>query len=1744
MKNLNIFKNIAFSLIFIMAYGTGLYGQYSTFAIDDASVYEASPDQTVSDVHGSNIFINNTGANDEVIALVKFDISGFAGKQLTEAKFSTRSDMNDGKTMTVWLVSAGNAFSRDTTTWNNKPSIGSTQLASVVMDQESNRKYYTENGTELIDYISDKLMKGDTVVSFALKYNSGDGGDLKWCGGAGDGSWGPQLEMTFGTNRSYYVVADGSIYEALPDQNVNAVHPSNIFIANTTGDDEVIALVQYELTGMAYKQIGEAVFSTRSDMNDGKTMTVKLTSAGDNFDRTVTWNTKPSIGSTELASVVMDQESGRKYWTETGTAFLDYINSQLAQGDETISLALQYKDGDGGDLKWCGGKGDGSYGPMLELDDVTNVVAAYSTFGIDDASVYEASPDQTVNGVHGSNIFINNTGANDEVIAFVKFDVSGFAGRQVTEVEFSTRSDMNDGKTMTVWLVSAGNAFTRDTTTWNNKPSVGTTQLASVVMDQESNRKYYTENGTGLIDYINDKLMKGDTVISFALKYNSGDGGDLKWCGGVGDGSYGPQLDLSFSEDGSYYSMADGTIYEALPDQNVNAVHPSNIFIANTAGDDEVIALVQFDLEGLAYSAIESATFSTRSDMNDGKSMTVKLTSAGDNFDRTVTWNTKPSIESTELATVVMDQESGRKYWIETGTAFVDYINSQLAQGDETISLALQYKDGDGGDLKWCGGKGDGSYGPMLEISSPSLVPDKDTLTVIADVYVDEEAPDVNHDASSDMRIRKDEANNMSKEVFLKFDISEVADAIVGKVSLRLYIAQHNSLPSVPDFYVQVSAVDDQSWLEKSITWNNKPARGKLLIEENVTWHNAGKDTMWASIDLTHYVNEAILAGNDSLSLTFHGKNDTDERLWMAESNWKNEAQLILDYTVEPPEQIASVVADAHVEQGNPDANFGGEADQHLINDDANNLSKWVYQKFDISKAYGDAVSATLKLYARIHSSASITTFDFVVYAVDDISWLENGITWNNKPDAGTMLFEATATPDGGWFNLTSAAFTDFVNNAIEMGKDSVSVVIKGKNETPGNRAWISGRTYKAPELILNYEKQVVQPMFSPEGGNYIASVDVEISTLTSGATIYYTLDGSDPDETSTEYTAPVNLTDTTIVKAIAYAPELKASPVASATYFIQPVGLPQFSPSAVPKYQPPLEVTISVEPEGSVIRYSDDGSDPTTLYTEPLILNQTTTIKAQAFDAGFTYSTPVVEVTYTIVPPTGTAGTGPGGVGFKDLSRSGQPELGLWLKPESLTGFSDGDDILEWADVSGNENDAYNTGTVDNPIPNTGEKEKAPPVFRADVLNGHPVAEMGSTTGEKGSLIVDDADNLDGGEGNSIFVVFKRNELFPDFAAVYQKRDIRGGDPTKQAYVLEMNGGADPNTMQYVIARDLFVRNSLTFGTDDYYIVNAGLNGDLGLGYFINDGLVEVTAAYGKTIQTTEATVIVGGFHAMSLAEAAYFNSTVNAAQTRIVHEYLAAKYGLELTHGSSATNLYTNENYTADLIGIGKETDLAEGEDEEHLHATGGALELKADAFTAAGDYVFAAHNGTATTVGANDVWNRRWYVQTAGNGGDVDMIFDFAKAGLATPSTPGDYILAHRPDEASDWTDLGITPTADGDKLVFPVAGIQDGYYVIGTDLPDADAIEDIRKSAGFEVYPNPAKNLITVTLRNDFQGPVNINIYDFTGRLASSGSVLKAGGILTHEIDISSLEKGIYMIDLRQGDKSSMERLIIQ
>ena len=79
----------------------------------------------------------------------------------------------------------------------------------------------------------------------------------------------------------------------------------------------------------------------------------------------------------------------------------------------------------------------------------------------------------------------------------------------------------------------------------------------------------------------------------------------------------------------------------------------------------------------------------------------------------------------------------------------------------------------------------------------------------------------------------------------------------------------------------------------------------------------------------------------------------------------------------------------------------------------------------------------------------------------------------------------------------------------------------------------------------------VAAPAISPNGGSYTGSISVTMQTATSGASIYYTTNGSTPTQSSTLYSGAMTLASSATVKAKAFKNGYNPSADASASFTV-----------------------------------------------------------------------------------------------------------------------------------------------------------------------------------------------------------------------------------------------------------------------------------------------------------------------------------------------------------------------------------------------------------------------------------------------------------------------------------------------------------------------------------------------------------------------------------------------------------------
>jgi len=132
-----------------------------------------------------------------------------------------------------------------------------------------------------------------------------------------------------------------------------------------------------------------------------------------------------------------------------------------------------------------------------------------------------------------------------------------------------------------------------------------------------------------------------------------------------------------------------------------------------------------------------------------------------------------------------------------------------------------------------------------------------------------------------------------------------------------------------------------------------------------------------------------------------------------------------------------------------------------------------------------------------------------------------------------------TATYDDG----TTEAVTDYTLSVFDSstaGNKTITVTYKGK-------------TANFSVNVINPDLETVEkPTASPAAGTYPTAQNVTLTTATTGAAIYYTIDGTTPTKNpSTLYSSAISVSATTTVKAIAVKEGMNDSDILEAVYTI-----------------------------------------------------------------------------------------------------------------------------------------------------------------------------------------------------------------------------------------------------------------------------------------------------------------------------------------------------------------------------------------------------------------------------------------------------------------------------------------------------------------------------------------------------------------------------------------------------------------
>jgi hypothetical protein len=149
---------------------------------------------------------------------------------------------------------------------------------------------------------------------------------------------------------------------------------------------------------------------------------------------------------------------------------------------------------------------------------------------------------------------------------------------------------------------------------------------------------------------------------------------------------------------------------------------------------------------------------------------------------------------------------------------------------------------------------------------------------------------------------------------------------------------------------------------------------------------------------------------------------------------------------------------------------------------------------------------------------------------------------------AQAVSFSVSGLPTGASASFSSASCSPSCSSTLTVNTSS---------STPAGNYPVSVRVTAGSltkttsfSLVVTWPTAAA-PTFSPNGGSFTGSVSVILQTATSGASIYYTTNGTTPTQSSTLYSGAITLSSSATVKAIAVKTGYNSSAVAGAAFTI-----------------------------------------------------------------------------------------------------------------------------------------------------------------------------------------------------------------------------------------------------------------------------------------------------------------------------------------------------------------------------------------------------------------------------------------------------------------------------------------------------------------------------------------------------------------------------------------------------------------
>ena len=124
--------------------------------------------------------------------------------------------------------------------------------------------------------------------------------------------------------------------------------------------------------------------------------------------------------------------------------------------------------------------------------------------------------------------------------------------------------------------------------------------------------------------------------------------------------------------------------------------------------------------------------------------------------------------------------------------------------------------------------------------------------------------------------------------------------------------------------------------------------------------------------------------------------------------------------------------------------------------------------------------------------------------------------------------------------------------------------------------------------------------------------------------------------------------------------------------------------------------------------------------------------------------------------------------------------------------------------------------------------------------------------------------------------------------------------------------------------------------------------------------------------------------------------------------------------------------------------------------------------------------------------------------------------------------------------------------GDIITLRIVSLPTGWYSGNNYLPSSTSnplfisfpplANEQEEDSSLSIYPNPSQEIITIDLINDKPEIVNWILHNSSGQIINQSISEKSTLNYKSQIDIKNLQKGVYLLKIKSGDKSIIRKIV--